>query len=344
MPNNGLKELGDGATELVRLWNHELARGIQRREKEEPFWDFNESFENMEQYWDVRDGKVAGLRPGQGDETTINKVGAYIKDKRAALAFKNPRAKYIPRKAAGYTPVPVAVMGPDGTPQKDDQGQVVVKMVQPFKLREALINDIISHPDFGFARTITRVSKNSEIGYGAAIVRYVPEFETPLKKKSEETAVLGEDGLVDFSDFHTSEVDGLPLEDDDGELVRKDQIPVWEQWSIDSVSYRKLILDPDGEEDFKYHRWIAMEVIRPLDEVKKDPLLKNTRDLGENNDCYYEEDYNRDMSDRLLDTEQLKSKVKRVRLFYIFDMVNDRMIILSDGHPKELMDKVNTLE
>ena len=319
----------DSAEKKVSRWLYELQRGIKRRKKEHKRWDHNESYEDLKQH-----RKGDELDFGGPDCVTINKVGASIRTKRATIAPRNPRAKMKPRKASGYAPVQVPLVDPEtGLPQQDEMGQIVTRPVIRYKLRESLFNDIIGQPMFGLTDTISRVVKAAELGYGAIKVGYTPTFETALPKSTDQMIPINEDGTLDFSGYQMNPVTGMPQEDDDGNLIPKAATPTWESWFIKWQHYRHLIIDPDGGNDFMDHRWVACESIRTLDEVKKDPLFKNTTNLkstGRNS-----------MDDEIEDREDHdyydeSNHLELVRLFEIYDFVEDKLIVLADGHGKFL--------
>lgn len=317
------------AEEGVKWWFHQIDRGINLRKEEETRWEHNESFEDLKQW----DGEL-----GRGDETTINKVGSWIRTHRAAMAYRNPKVKVTPKSSAGWKPIPIPIMGDDGTPEIDPMtGQVVVQMVERHKVREALINDIISAPLFGLKKTLSRVIKAGALGYGVVKVGYRPIFETEYQPdKPEQMVKITGDGL-DFSEYVLNPVTGMPAVDDEGNLISRASIPAWEDWFIDWVHYRHMIIDPDGGNDFMKHAWVAHEYVRSLEDVKNDSLLENTKDLEATGDFYRVEDHTSTMSrPEWLNDEHVAEKAKQVRLFEIWDLRNERLIILADGYGKYL--------
>ena len=333
-----VKQFSGDSDKGVRWWFTMLDRGIKRRKREESAWERNEQFVNGKQWLSV--GNKA-LDFGKGDQVTVNKVRSYVNTHRASVAYKNPRAKFTPRTPAGYNAIPVPIMGPDGTPQTDQMGQVVTRQVIPAKARENLFNDIISQPLFGLTQTIDRCDQAGILAYAAAAVGYRPSFETAPKQDSEQMIPVGPDGALDWGEYVPNPVTGMPMEDDNGRLIRKANLPVWEEWFIDWVNYRNIIIDPDGENDFMQHRWVAIEQVRYLDDVKADPLFKNTKDLEETGD--YDDDESRIKYETWLEGEDQEDKAKLVRLFHIYDFVKDRYIVLADGHGKALRDEVTPI-
>ena len=334
MIGKDVKQFDGDADKGVRWWFTQLDRGIRRRRKENDAWDRNEKFAN---------GKHWEKDFGSGDQVMVNKVRSYINTHRASVAYKNPRAKFKPRTPAGYRTMEVPVMAAGGGPERDPAtGAIMTRTILPYKARERLFNDIISQPLFGLTETIDRVDQAAILAYAAAATGYRPIFETAPKKDGEQKIGVNPDGSLDISEYVPDPVDPrLPMKDDDGRLIRKSQIPVWEEWYIDWISYWNIIIDPDGENDFMQHRWVAIEQVRYLDDVKADPLFKNTKDLQETGD--YADDEHRAKYESWLEGEDEEDKAKLVRLFHIYDFIKDRYLVLADGHGKALRDDVTPL-
>ncbi len=324
-------------SDLVQHWFSLLDRGIEKRKVEERRWEINEAFEDMKQWMD----KSGALYEGEGDQPTINKIGSYIRNYRAIVSYKNPGVKYTPRSASAWEMIPLPVIGEDGLPKKDPQtGERYVIQMTRAEARETLMTDIITKPNFGLRDTISRIVKGGCLGYGIGSAGYTAMFETALEKDTDDEVPVLEDGSLDFDSFITDPLTGMPMEDDNGKPIKKNRIPVWEEWFIDWVHYRHIIIDPDGSNDFMKHRWVAMEQIRTLEEVKKDPLFKNTKDLQESGTLY--DDESRDVHARWAGDrrDDDRNQMKLVRLFHIYDFVKDRYVVLADGHGEALRDEI----
>ncbi len=325
-------------TDDVRAWFYKLDRGIDARSEVEDRWSVNEAFADMCQWSD--DGLT--FRPGNYDEPTINKISSYISTSRAALFFKAPTVKRTPTDASGWEPVTVPRLGADGQPVQGPNG-VQAKTFPRYILREKLLNSIISKPLFNLPDTIARVIQAERLGYGAAMVGYAPTFGTaPEKDTDSDEITIKDDGTLDLEGFHTHPLTGLPIIGDNGKAIKTHHLPVWEEWFIDWVHYRRVIIDPDGGNDILKHRWVALEEVRTLEEVKADPLFKNTKDLQATGtllrERQKEKNKKRDTYDSLQGLAD-RDDLKTVRLFFIFDMVKDRMIVLADSHGKALFDE-----
>ena len=314
----------------VSWWRHEIDRGLKRRKEEEGAWEFNERM--------VHNKPLSGEKWAD-DDVPINKCASYLRTKRSLLAYHNPRAIFTPRSADGYEPVMVPVIGPDGSPKIDPMaGQPQMRPVVKAKAREALFNGIISQPMFGLQPTMTRLIKSGDVAYGALKVGYRPQFETDPEPDGEQVIPIREDGKLDLSQYARNPVDGSLITDESGErLVDRRAIPTWEDWFLDWTSYRRLILDPDGGCDPFQHRWIAEEYVRPLADVKADKLYKNTEDLKASGDDLFDPDAESGL-DIFDESKEFKEKRERVRLIEIYDMVNNKMLVMADGHGKFLME------
>ena len=319
-------------TDFVKEWNERLTRGIKRRRREEDRWDQNEEFENMSQ-WDGSLGKY--------DEVTVNKLGAYVRNYVAQVSYNNPRVKLTPKTADGWEPIPVPVAGPGGQPKLDANGQVVVREVIPVKAREALINDcILAAPMMNLQQTSGLLTKAGVIGQGYLKVGYTPIFKTAPEPESEQVVPF-KDGKLDLGQYATNPIDGSLVEKDNGRLVTRNEIPVWEDFFIKWVPYRNLIIDPDGGNYWDDHRWVCEEDLRVLADVKADPLLKNTSDLRASGTRVDDEEKKFSVDEHGSDwSEPSKEEGEEprdvVRLFYIYDMMNEEFIVIADGHGKEL--------
>ena len=324
-----VRQFSGDADEGVRWWFVQLDRGIKKRNEENKRWERYENFLSG-RHWNSDFGK--------GDQVTINKLRSYVNTHRASVAYKNPRAKYTPRTPAGYEPIEVPELDMNGQPKTDPMtGEVITRSVIPAKARENLINDVISQPLFGLTDFIDRADMSAIIAYGAGYVGYRPEFETAPEQDNEQKIPMNPDGSLDWSDYQMNPVTGLPMRDDNGRLIRKSQMPVWEEWFIDWVSYKNIVIDPDGQNDFMRHRWVAIEEVRYLDEVKADPLFKNTKELEPTGD--YDDQDTRERFNSWLEGEDEEDKAKTVRLFHVYDFVKDRYHVLADGYGKYLRDE-----
>lgn len=326
----------------VKVWFNELNRGERLRRTVEPRWKLNEKFEDMSQWA----GETSDFSEGEFDQVTINKVGSYCRTYRARIGWNDPRAKLTPKTADGYEEIVVPVVGPDGTPKLDPQtGKAEVRSVVKAKVREALINDIMSAPLAGTQAVNSRLVKAGLLAYGLLKSGYEPTFSTPPEIEGEQKIGLNDDGTLDLDAYAKNPVSGLLEEDDNERLIRRDSVPIYEDFFIKWVPYRNMLIDPDGGSDWADHRWVAEEWVRPLEEVKADPLFKNTKDLRqsgyrrdvENIDAT-DDEWQRTETDWDMGDAEVRKTEKVVRGFDIYDLVQERLVVLADGHGKYLRD------
>ena len=322
--------------EGVMWWFQEIDRGIRRRKPELERWEKNEKFEDLNQWMSSK----REFEYGQGDETTINKMGAWLRTRRAVLGYNNPMPVYTSRNAGVDSTIQVPLVGPDGQPKLDDAGQVIVRDIDRAKARESLARDIISQPMFGLTQTSTRLAKAGDLAYGVLKTGYRPQFETDPEPEGEQEIPLNDDGSMDLSGYERNRIDGTLVEGEGGKsLVPRTSIPTWEDWFIDWVDHKRIIVDPDTENDEFQMRWVIEEYIRPLSDVKDDPLLKNTDDLkGTMVDDFADDEYGGQWDDPFYDDPELRDRKRRVKLYEVWDLVNERLIVLADGYGKYLRD------
>ena len=332
MIGGDIKSPKEDKDERVERLMSSLQRGINRRKEEEKAWDHVEKFDNMKQW----DGKA-----GSGDDVTVNKVGSFIRNYRAQVCYNDPRCKLTPKTSDGWEPIQVPIIGPDGQPKMDEMGQVIVREVVRSQARETLINDILASPKAKTQQTGALLTKSGVTGWGCLKSYYKPIVETAIEPEGEQMIPVKDDRL-DLSGFARNPIDGSLVQDEaTGRLISRSSIPVNEDFGICWVNYRNIIIDPDGGNYWDDHRWIAEEEIRSLEEVKKDPLFKNTGDLqcsGKRvDDGDKEPDWGGSGSDWSEESSEKGDEDRKiVRLFHVYDLVNQRYIVLADGHGKEL--------
>lgn len=317
----------------TKWWFSELERGIEKRNLRIEEWERNEKYA-------FRD-----IEATQGeDNTQVNKLGSWIEARTAALAYRNPRAKLQPRNADGWEPVEVPIIDPQIGPVIDEMtGMPKTKFIPRFKVREHTLNYLLSLPNFRAAAEGRLGIKAAQLhGIGCFKVGYTADFES-----TEETAPPVPADQVPFEDpeylKENYEYDGdTPMIDKEGMLVPKGQIPVNESWFIDWHDTKKMIFDPDGENRFADHRWVAYEYVKTLDEVKADPYFQNTDDLsatGSSRDKMHETaGVVGSFSGETGQAGDYRRRDKLVRLFEIWDKEHGRLIVLADGHGKPLRD------
>ena len=336
--------IGDKTTKItgksnddVMWWMHEIDRAIEAREPYKKRWDANEAFEDLNQW--ATPGTVEGevkFVKGQGDQATVNKFASALRTRRAVLAYHNPRGKFTPKSSGGYEKIIVPMVGADGTPKKGEDGKVAVREVPRHLVAQALFNDIISQPMFGLTQTMTRLAKSGDLSYGVLKTGYMPGFETaPEKKSARQPIPRNEDGSLDFGNFEKNKVTGLPVtKEGGGGLIPKKSIPTWESWFLDWVPAHNILTDPDcGNDEFQM-RWIVEIQVRPTEDVKEDPLYKIPKDFKGTSIDTLEAGGEVSIGEK----NWIKDKRSRTRLFHVWDMINDKYIVLADGCGEKLRD------
>lgn len=342
---------GAGADDRVKRYFREIGRGLEKRKEHVDEWEKNEQYA-------YRDMEVVG----GDDNTQVNKLGSWLEARTAALAYRQPRAKLTPRNATGWEPVTVPVIDPNtgpvqdpvmdpmtGQPQLDMMGQPVMqprtKTIPRFKVREHLLNYLLSRPKFRAAASGRLNIKSAYLhGIGCMKVGYTADFEDmgedipPMP--AEEIAFADPAMLKEMYEFAD---DGTPMIDSNNMLVPKGQIPIDEQWFVDWHDTKKMVFDPDGENNFSDHKWVACEMLVPLDEIKGNPLYKNTEDLRatgtSGGESFHDsaEVINRFWGESKYANSPSK-RDKLVRLFELWDKESGRLVVLADGHDKLLRD------
>ena len=126
--------------------------------------------------------------------------------------------------------------------------------------------------------------------------------------------------------------DGVPLVDEQNMLVPRDKTPIDEQWFIEWCDTKRMVFDPDAENDPASLRWVAEEEWRHLSDVKKDKTLKNTKNLQAT------AKFSASSTLRLSHDEgkPWDEDSKMVRLFRFWDFAQGKLVVLAEGHDKLL--------
>jgi hypothetical protein len=329
-----LQRLSESADPEIRLWFHELDRGIARRKQETPLWRKIDRFRDG-QHW-------PGQKPNEepvGDRVTVNKIGAWVQSRLAAITFKTPGASVRPVRDEDAGPVEIIdpMTGEVTRPFGDTPQHVIA---------ENLLNFVIGQPTFGLYPTARRFAMHGLCQYGTLKTGYFPTFED-VPGEDEQVIPMAEDGIPDYSGYEMDPQTGMPLRDEDGRLVKTGAGPTSELFFCDCVSPYKMVIDPDGGPDFRQHAWVAMEIERTLADVKADRTLKNTKDLKatgargvvDSGDDDEDPKLSLEVFEDRVPDESIREHCETVRLFEIFDMRKRRIIVLAEGHAKYLRDE-----
>lgn len=339
--------------EQVAKWAKKLNRGIKKRDEEVGEWDKNRDF-----VFPKKKSQVV-----TADTTQVNKLKSWIEGRISALAFYQPHINLTPEDQLCYQPVRAPKINPDGTPVMDQYvqqdpmtgspmvdpmtGQPVMGqqpamgMIPRYKVLEAVTNKIVSDPKFESGAMIGRLVQSGHLSMGVTKAGYCADFETP----EEEPEPVHVQNLLFFDQAVLKKSfmfakDGTPLFDDDGFLIPLNREPISERWFVDWVNPRRMIFDPNGENSFSEHEWVACEYLRSLADVKADPLFKNTKDLR-GVSLREDEDESEEASKREWGSLERQGGSESsgdnddelmVRLIEIFDLKHRRIIVLADNH------------
>lgn len=307
--------VGSGADEDMQEWAKKINRGIRKRD---PFmWRAvrNEKFVDMKQ-WSL-DGDMCESYDFDDyeDRVTVNKVGSWLNSRLSGILPKMPRAVVRPTNRDGYTPVEILAVDPR-------TGEEEVRQVPRYRVMENTLNFILNQPSFGFDRTVRRFGRDGLLGYGAIRVGYDPRFRD-----------------ANEDEFERDENGNVIVDPATGEPIRGELLDV-DQWFAERVSYKRVVIDPDGDEEFRSHAWVAMEFIEELDSVKKDKRFSGTSKLSAT--AQDKKDYLQyhALPPDWEDYEAKESNEKTlVRYFEIIDLVNKKKIVLAEGHDRPLMEE-----
>lgn len=313
--------------ERVTKWFKRLRDAIAVRSVEAEDWQKNED-------------QVFSRHPeSTGDTmdiTDVNKTASWLEARCAALAFRRPRVKITPQTAEGWLGERVPVID-------KQSGQVVgERTIARHKVLETVVNNIISKPSFGLPATIRRIIRGGYISsVGGGKVGYTADFEDIGEDEipympAEYAAYMSREELTDKYEF-----DGdSPMVNEDGMLVPKGLLPIAEQWFIEYASYKRLLFDPDGENDFRDHKWVAYEYRMTLSDVKKDKRFKNTEGITAgtiNRRDEKETDWTAPIENR--GPGKVTDDSKFVTLYDCWDFEEGKWITIADNHDKFLAER-----
>ena len=98
------------------------------------------------------------------------------------------------------------------------------------------------------------------------------------------------------------------------------------------VSWKNMVRDPDAINGIKDARWVAQQIIKPLDVVRASSLYENTKDLQPSHISSYP-------TDQKYRTGDYKDEVEYVCLWEVWDRDNETVFTISDQGDKFLMKK-----
>lgn len=122
----------------------------------------------------------------------------------------------------------------------------------------------------------------------------------------------------------TEKDDTAPLES--SEYVKSEEI-----FAV-RVSWKNMVKDPDAVNGIKDARWVAQQIIKPLEIVKKSSLYENTKDLTPSHIASYP-------TDPKYRTDNYKDEIEYVCLWEVWDRDSQEVFTVSEQGDKFLMKK-----
>lgn len=297
--------------DVVATWEWRISRGLKLREEEEKRWRENMAWEDMR-----------GVDPAEkdplADKITINKIGSHIANRIPSIMYKAPGFTLQPEHPDGLRDVAFDLVGIEADAEQQTKWPA-------YKMNEATLNYLVRQPSFEWRQNLRLSLRSAFVGYAAMKTGYAPDYEGTL-----------------FADEH--------LKDADGRVVMKDGDPVpavRDKWFSKWMPFWRLILDPDGENSLRDHRWIACEYLFTIDELKKNKAVKVPKDLKGTCMTYkFKEDDTTDASMvagidaagvyRPRQSTDEEYEFQMVRVFEIFDFVEKKLLWLAEGADKPL--------
>ena len=241
----------------VAVLRARIARGIAKRSENLNEWSENHQF--------FVDGRGDDDLIGENDhEIVINKVFATVRAQLPALMFTRPKWEVHPKRP---------IMGKNGQDLAPDLAAA----------REHILNYWWRELDVQFQVRLAIIAAKE--AFGAIKVGYTADFEDnphagAFKVNEAGELTIGSDGLPELeSGDYLRDDSGDPIIDPDTHLplLAPGEILTNEHFFIKYVHWSRLIFDPEGENDFNDHAWIAEEWCRPTHELREDRLLNGHR-------------------------------------------------------------------
>lgn len=294
-----------------------IVRGVTKRDLQSPKWKQNLQYFLGDQFENISLGE-------HDNELVINKVFPMVRSQAPALFFQSPHFRvYETRSGLDHTEVDA---------------------------KEHLLNSVYQAANGYFAGRMSVLA--TFFAFGAIKAGYTPEFHTNSKAGKFATDPTTGQLIIDSTDAlgrvipqlesgdymrgPSGEIlfgsDGMPILEPPDVLVKEDFFVRWVPWW-------RMVFDPEGSNDFRTHRWVAEEWIRPLKDIKDDPLLKNTSSLEPSEFvCDSEEEIKRarplgvdQEASGQMQSESVTEDEGRVRGWTVYDFVDRRVRILSDS-------------
>jgi hypothetical protein len=316
--------------DLVQVWRGRLARGIEERKK------------ISNEVWEPNLAAYRGeLRPSDDiwdeDDVWVHSelVFSAIRSAVPTLLYQNPKWSLTPKK-----------------PILEDSKDISWERA---KSQELWVDHVWGETKGN--RQVRNAIVDSFLALGCIRVGYHPVFADDEKRGEFEFDEQTGDLIYDGED-----TEGNPLPrlakgelavDEDGNFIFDDDtgLPVLhpgkllsETFSVESVRWDRFVFDTEGGSDYRKHRWVAEEWVRPLNEIREDPRspeavrdkIRATESLDSRiADPSKPEMFASTVPDADVSMAALEDGL-RVRGWTIYDFVEDRMYELAehvqDGH------------
>lgn len=240
------------------------------------------------------------------ERPTINLIFQHVKSQLPYLYFQNPRWYVRAKGRFKESYEPIAVIAEELLNYYVDEN---LKISLKRQMRLAILDAFFS--------------------YGCIKIGYIGAFEP--NPNYGQYKILGE---KDGQPVYSKDDNGQLITDDDKEIVTN------EAFLATRISPKHMLFDTECENYFESGRWIAQEIIKSTEDVINSRLYdkKNTNGLKENYSIAtgYDLDTKGSLDFWYDDAEAIKEDVKRVRLYEIYDMEHDKLIVIADGHDKIL--------
>jgi hypothetical protein len=238
----------------------------------------------------------------------------------------------------------------------DGESRVIVNLVKPI-VRRKVASIGFRHPEFnltpltlessGRARLATsamryewKISKtqreavralhDKEI-WGVGVVQTGWEFRTRagVNRKDGREEAAQPDAPLDFEAMarEVSETGEPSAETPDDEVIV-------DQFYCKRISPWNFLVDPEGDWVLDGHEYVAYCEMVPLNVIRKDPRLKNTKDLKGSSrgmNSFLEDEY------RGKEEQQHPTDVKRVKVYHYYEKRREIYAMFCDEHDKELL-------
>lgn len=316
----------------VSIWRSRIARAKAKRQDSLKIWQ-----RGVEMYCGKHYDSIGDMA---GDHVVVNKIFASVRAALPSLIFSRPHFYVRERKA---------ILA------QDETGALVDISRDRALAKENWLNYRYKEGNGHFQVRLSVLS--SFFALGAVKVGYTPVFQD--NKRRGEFDLDEEGNFLMVQDDKTGDIvpalsqgdymrldDGSIIYDDDGvPLLEPARIPGKGEYFIEWVPPENFLFDPEGKNDFRQHRWIIEEWVRPLREVRNDPLFKHAKQVqgtemlgakpADDNDPN-----NLKVSTQLFkdgmqakDSDAVTEDETRVRGYEIWDFEKNEVLVLVESPP-----------